>query len=166
MKMKKNNKDKLKVKHRTGKLKTTTPYVYGVVGHDFHLSFINRFKLLFCKTLSVIFIGTKVMPKIQSETYDVNSVESSYDITIPDFNLGNETISLMFKHASEECTYNIIKQLIDCGSIQFVLTNLSEDKYQISAKLKIVDQQENNTLSLLEQYKQLQDKNKEYFFRI
>lgn len=38
-------------------IKKYTPYVKGVVGCDFKLSIKQRFQILFCKNLSVIFIA-------------------------------------------------------------------------------------------------------------
>lgn len=45
------------------KLKCYTPYVKGITGHDFKLSISQRFKILFCKKLSVIFANEEFRKK-------------------------------------------------------------------------------------------------------
>ena len=45
------------------KLKCYTPYVKGITGHDFKLSLVQRFKILFCKRLSVIFANETFRPE-------------------------------------------------------------------------------------------------------
>lgn len=41
---------------KTYTIKGYTPYVNGVVGHDFRLSFLQRLKILFCRGISVILV--------------------------------------------------------------------------------------------------------------
>lgn len=39
------------------RIKAYTPYVPGIVGHDFHLSFWQKVKILFSSSLSVVFLS-------------------------------------------------------------------------------------------------------------
>ena len=48
-------------------IKAYTPYVVGVVGHDFHLSLWQRVRLLFSPTLSVIFISDELKKEAAHE---------------------------------------------------------------------------------------------------
>lgn len=45
------------MKDRVYYIKTTSPYITGVVGNDIKLSFKNKIKILFCKKVSVCFVG-------------------------------------------------------------------------------------------------------------
>lgn len=45
------------------KLEAYTPYVSGVVGRDFKLTFIQKIKILFCKKLRVILIAENLRKK-------------------------------------------------------------------------------------------------------
>ena len=49
------------------KIKAYTPYLVGVVGHDFHLSLWQRVRLLFSPTLSVIFISDELKKEAAHE---------------------------------------------------------------------------------------------------
>ena len=44
------------------KLTAYTPYVIGITGHDFKLTLSQRFKILFCKRLSVVFADETFRP--------------------------------------------------------------------------------------------------------
>ena len=45
---------------KTYTIKGYTPYVNGVVGYDFRLSFLQRLKILFCRSISVILVDEKL----------------------------------------------------------------------------------------------------------
>lgn len=49
------------MKDRTYYIKATSPYITGVVGSDIKLSFKDKIKILFCKKLSVSFIGDRTI---------------------------------------------------------------------------------------------------------
>lgn len=45
---------------KTYTIKKYTPYVNGVVGADFRLSFLQRLKILFCRGITVILVDEKL----------------------------------------------------------------------------------------------------------
>ena len=45
------------------KLKAYTPYVNGVIGQEFKLTFMQKIRILFCEKLTVILVAEKLRKK-------------------------------------------------------------------------------------------------------